>query len=530
MSLHFTDEQKQWVEAYCNESISPEAFAQFEKALMESEEFRFLTRRYLTMDAHLYRGAEKTILMEQAWAEPTPISRPKSNKWIPWAAAAGLVFFIGTGLGGFFIGGGGNNEVADQHDDGIAVIEYSVDAEWVSSDDVSLAAGSILSPGPLQLESGHAQIEFYNGAEVILEGPVDLELISVNEVLCRTGKLRAFVPENARGFTVTSSQFELVDLGTEFGVEMGKTGEAKVQVFDGEVELYPPDGQRAPHHLTRLPGGSGISFSSTGEKAAIRSQSKDFLSFEELHQRDREVKERRFQLWKKWNSEVISDPRLLFHYDFEKDGSTLVDRSIAATHGRIIGSERSHGRWADKGALEFKRPGDRVRIEVPGEFDQLTLSAWVRMDARTGRTQALLLTDGYEPGRAHWQISPEGNLRLGMRLFSESEKMKASGYGSPVLFGPKRIGTWSFICTVYDRTAGDVSHFINGREVSRETLQSDSTIQLGAAEIGNWGMPYERTEKQYSIRNFVGKIDTVSAWKTALTADEIQEIYLKTRS
>ena len=40
------------------------------------------------------------------------------------------------------------------------------------------------------LKSGHAQIEFYSGARVILEGPAEFELISRTEAFCKRGKLR----------------------------------------------------------------------------------------------------------------------------------------------------------------------------------------------------------------------------------------------------------------------------------------------------------------------------------------------------
>jgi hypothetical protein len=42
-----------------------------------------------------------------------------------------------------------------------------------------------------------------------------------------------------------------------------------------------------------------------------------------------------------------------------------------------------------------KRPGDRVRLYLPGSYDALTLSGCLRVDALPKRPQALLLKDGY---------------------------------------------------------------------------------------------------------------------------------------
>ncbi|MDF1816635.1 MAG: hypothetical protein P1V20_30815 [Verrucomicrobiales bacterium] len=536
MSDAFSKQQKRWIEDYCNGVISPEEFALMEEELRTSESFRRLARSYLAMDSFLQAGIECDTFQRRAWQVAGRSPEQQNRRNLILALAATLVFFLGLGFGGFINFTRTSVATTDTEvlEDGIATIEHAIDTKWAS--DSGLTTGSILSPGSLELTSGLAQLQFYNGAQLILEGPVSLDLKSVNQVICHSGKLRALIPEAAQGFTVLSSTFELVDLGTEFGVEIGASGKAKVEVFDGEVELYPPDGRRSPDRKTRLPGGSGMSWDGAGGSTTFDSVSESFASFEAVRAGNRDVKTRRFEKWQRWNQAVPNDPRVVVHYDFEGDGESLelFDRSASGRHGTIIGSEISRGRFPGKSALEFKRPGDRVRIYVPGEFDQLTLSAWLRMDALTGRTQALLLTDGYEVGHAHWQVSREGNLRLGLRLprsvhTRKKQQPKASGYGSPALFGPRRIGTWNFVCTVYDRNSGTVSHYLNGREVSKERLLFDQPIELGATEIGNWGMPYQQNNRKYEIRNFVGRFDTVTVWRTALDSEEIRRIYLETR-
>lgn len=537
MSDLISKQQKRWVEDYCNGTISPEEFALMEQELLASDSFRKFARSYLALDSHLQETIEIETIPQRVWGGFAKAETRRKGSPLLWALAATLVFFLGLGSGGF-IRSSQPVEVADVEvlDDGIATIEHAVNTVWDSESGTGLSTGSILSPGPLKLKSGLAQLEFYNGAQLILEGPVSIDLKSVSEVICHNGKLRALIPESAHGFTVLSDKFELVDLGTEFGVEVGNSGGAKVEVFDGEVELYPPDGLRSPDRKTRLPGGSGMSWDGAGGSMKLDSLSEGFPSFEAVRVGNRDAKARRFESWKRWNEAVQSDSRIVFHYDFEDKGGSmrLLDRGQDARHGTIIGGEYSRGRFPGKGALEFKRPGDRVRLNIPGEFDQLTLSAWLRMDALTGRTQALLLTDGYKVGHAHWQVSKQGSLRLGLRLPGTMKVRKkpqpiTSGYGSPEIFGPRLIGTWNFVCTVYDRAGGKVSHFLNGREVSSKPLSYDQPIQLGNTEIGNWGMPYQQHSPKYEIRNFVGRFDTVTAWSAALDSDEIKRIYLATR-
>ena len=54
-----------------------------------------------------------------------------------------------------------------------------------------LVVGSPLPAGQFVVDSGLVQLEFLSGANVVVEGPADLELVSTRLVVCRSGKLRA---------------------------------------------------------------------------------------------------------------------------------------------------------------------------------------------------------------------------------------------------------------------------------------------------------------------------------------------------
>ena len=416
----------------------------------------------------------------------------------------------------------------EEADNGVAVLTGAVNAQWlggVSREIPPPQTGSILAPGDLKLAGGVIQIEFYNGVQLLVEGPADLEIRSVASVVCREGKLRSRVPPNATGFSVLTPKFELVDLGTEFAIDVAGDGRSDVHVFDGEVEIYSPDGLRQANGRQVLLGGDAMQWSNEGTTATTAASPQSFASFETVRQQKQTLAGQRFAKWRRWNEGLLQDHRVAVRYDFEDDGGTLFDRGTAKADGTIVGCGWTSGRWPEKRGLEFRRPGDRVRIDVPGQYDQLTLSMWLRMDALPGRTQSLLLTDGYEVGRVHWQVSAAGELRLGLRLPSSSKKMRTSGYGSPTLFTPRSIGTWNFVCTVYDRSSQEVRHFLNGRLMSRESMVFDQPIQIGMAEIGNWGLPLNPESPNYVIRNFVGRMDELTIWNTALDEREIASIY-----
>jgi hypothetical protein len=102
-----------------------------------------------------------------------------------------------------------------------------------------LDAGSPLVSGPLRLRSGTAQLTFNQGAVVTLTGPAELELITPQRAFLRYGKMVSYVPVQARGFTVLSPHGQLVDLGTEFAVQVEPSGQTEVHVLTGEVQVAP---------------------------------------------------------------------------------------------------------------------------------------------------------------------------------------------------------------------------------------------------------------------------------------------------
>ena len=100
----------------------------------------------------------------------------------------------------------------------VAMLARAVDARW-GGNSTPLRVGSALEPGWLRLEAGLAQVVFYSGARVVIEGPTELQLISPTEAVCPAGRLLAEVPQPARGFHVKTAQVNVVDRGTAFGID-----------------------------------------------------------------------------------------------------------------------------------------------------------------------------------------------------------------------------------------------------------------------------------------------------------------------
>jgi hypothetical protein len=104
-------------------------------------------------------------------------------------------------------------------------------------DSEQLGEGGTVLSGRLRLREGRLTLAFFSGVSLTVEGPADLELLGTDRVFCRYGKLRARVPPGGEGFTVLAAGSEVVDLGTEFGLNLEPGGKPRVMVFKGEAAV-----------------------------------------------------------------------------------------------------------------------------------------------------------------------------------------------------------------------------------------------------------------------------------------------------
>jgi len=117
-----------------------------------------------------------------------------------------------------------------------ATLATSFDAHW--SGDASRRPGDELFEGArLSLASGVVQLDMAAGAAVVIEGPSQLVLTGSDALRLTQGKAAVRIEGAAESFIVDTPSLQVVDLGTEFGVETSPSGEGQVMVFDGRVAL-----------------------------------------------------------------------------------------------------------------------------------------------------------------------------------------------------------------------------------------------------------------------------------------------------
>ncbi|QDU56653.1 alpha/beta hydrolase family protein [Aeoliella mucimassa] len=106
-----------------------------------------------------------------------------------------------------------------------------------ASSDPQIVVGQQLSKQVVSIESGELELVFSSGATVLLGGRTEVELVSPLLMKLNHGQVTSTVSEGAIGFKVITPNLDVVDLGTEFGVEVDAQGGTDVVVFSGQVRL-----------------------------------------------------------------------------------------------------------------------------------------------------------------------------------------------------------------------------------------------------------------------------------------------------
>lgn len=119
----------------------------------------------------------------------------------------------------------------------VARLTHQHEAVWAEGQ-IGAQRGAFLQTGRrLTLTSGLAKITYDDGVEVLLEGPTAYVVTNLGAGTLERGRLTATVRKAARGFTITTPTATVVDLGTEFGVAVDRSGVTETTVFQGVVEV-----------------------------------------------------------------------------------------------------------------------------------------------------------------------------------------------------------------------------------------------------------------------------------------------------
>ncbi|MEM9478298.1 MAG: LamG domain-containing protein [Verrucomicrobiota bacterium] len=450
-----------------------------------------------------------------------------NNPW--WIGAAASIMATGMIVGLFALSGGNDNKpltdgpiVTEIAEEGVAVMARTLEANFLG-DPPQPEERDILSTGPLELESGFAQLEMYNGARVLLEGPAKMELVGEDSVFLSTGRMRADVPPQAESLRVLTPQGEFVSADGEFAVAVEGLQSTELHHFDGRLDYRTETTRDFVSHTA----GDALLVEANGDAVYYESaDSKEFISWVDILESSRANAHGRYRDWRASTGDLMNDPRVRVYYTFDDQESS--DRTLfnhaglsSDQDGVIVGSRWVQGRWRDKKALTFSRSSDRVRFNVDGDAEAMTFASWVRFDRAPGRVQTLISPDQLRDGVPQWRIDDKGHLQV--EVVAKDGKASEVAISAQPVLTKKSQHRWIHIASVIDRKTKTVSHFVNGEALGESKLKTTPDLRLGRVQLGNSAHGGKQP------RHFMGRVDELILFTESLGESEINKLYSEGR-
>ncbi len=413
-----------------------------------------------------------------------------------------------------------------------AEIVAAIGAEWEGQ----ATTAPTLTRRPVTLLAGIAKLRFSNGVEMIVQGPAEFQVLSASELQLTRGRISATITPEARGFFVRTPDANVADFGTEFGVRADPVGGTEVQVFQGRVTVGAVAAEVVsstvqPKAPTMVTAGTaiqvGVGATATESVPAVSSRFIRVAAFDAIT-RD---KHSAYDRWLSHSIELRKDPRLVAYYTFERvetdDPAVLPNLAHAASgrDGRVIGAKWVHGRFPQKQATDFDTPEARVELEIPGNYDRLTLVTWVKLRAWTSSpntpSSSLLMSNGYgtQDGYVHWQVATSGSSWLST---SRDTQGRQPNLQSSAELAAGTLNQWRQLAVVYDLPSKKVAFYINGTAAGTGAVDVEHKLRIGMAQIGNWGAEVLEPGK---LRRLDGAMDELIIFRDALSAADIRALW-----
>ena len=455
----------------------------------------------------LYRDLAATVPQEQPPPAPAVPRRPSRVRAIfPWlvaglAASIAVVAFLRLGqVPQVNPTGPGVEQPETSTGSKTALLVDEAGAEFTPNHGPQ---GVRFGPGVYELRRGIVHLRFANGADVVLAGPAQFEVTDAQHIRLIEGSIRVTAPPTAKGFTVATPHATFIDLGTEFGMRVHPASRASdLYVFDGQVNVTDPHSGEERSVL----GGQSFRVVDGRPTTAPPLKENDFPTPGLIG----------LKRWEEYERQVREDRTLLAFYPFRRqaDESVLVN-SVGGEmgDGRIAGARWTTGRWPGKDALLFDRDTDFAQVTIPGEHQELTIAAWVKVDRIDFVLNAILNSDGYEPGGIHFQLNRQGFARGGLVV---PGSYKDTFEGKPV-----PLGSWVHVASVISARTRTQQIFVNGSLARERHWQNDVPLRPGSCRIGNWLLD---TKDKFPIRALRGQIDELAVWGRVLPSEEVQKL------
>ncbi len=355
----------------------------------------------------------------------------------------------------------------------------------------------VLTADTYELRTGLLSFTYDNGVTVLVESPARFTLSNNNSLTLTMGRLSSQVPPTGVGFTIHTPEAEVIDLGTEFGVDVTPDGNSEVHVFKGLVNVRSTMSPPGQHMLLATEQAARVADPSLQPAGITMDKERFFRSFDEP-----------ISNYPKFIRSLA--PVSYYRFAVTDDGS-LRD-TVGQTPGQILlgpGSRipSSTGVLGNALRVAGKSMGRGAYFSQPPVLANgtCTFIAWVRADARADGGIIFLhqamntsLQLGFDSANGHLQATIRDHLGTQQRCRDTQ---------------PLTLNVWHHVAVVVDGT--QLLLYRDGKQV---------------AAISSPGLDRQATTAWWLGTNFNGAdvwdglIDECVIFSRPLLAEEINEL------
>ena len=227
-----------WIEKLGDKDLTEEEVRAFQEAMLENPE---------NVDAYLDELLPDTVIEADGLDKPlvateiSVVTKPSATRFIlPIAASIALM------VGAWSFLQNSPTEAAPQ----VAHIATITNANALS-EGTGLTIGQPLFQQTIDLPEGaELGVAMRDGALLEIHGPASFQLDSSESIKLDKGRIATYAPEYAHGFTISTNDGKIVDLGTRFVTSTGTDLGTEVHVQEGLVETYTNQTDAIAHNLT----------------------------------------------------------------------------------------------------------------------------------------------------------------------------------------------------------------------------------------------------------------------------------------
>ena len=427
--------------------------------------------------------------------------------------------------GGLAIGAGQN------HGNAVAWLSGSVGSRWQVAAE-KLAGGDFWEIGTeftagqqLTLVAGLGEITFQSGAKMVVSAPAQFAVTSPLRTELQVGKISARVPHDATGFTVDTPAGSVVDLGTEFGVEVTPDHKLDVQVFVGDVKISAPSGnggEEAPD--VHVSAGKTVHVEPGKPATVVESKENRF-------QRDLTIASDSGDKQAAAYLDLMRQLKPVLWLRMEgKDGERTVHDEVGKADAEVVwngpGNPFTKGRIGKALWLRGPKLGDYAMVpDYPkAEHGKLSVCLWVYADSRPA----------WATMAANWrENTAAGQFQFG--LFSDNPPLANDLYiGITPTDGkyfflregashPLPLHEWQHVAFTTDGST--LRLYRQGREVASQKHDGlKFPVPIRSLALGTTFDSSDKTPGRKIPCYWDGKLDEIAIFNETLPAEDIQKL------